>query len=199
MKVAIVSVQVPFITGGGEILADSLCRELRLRRYEADIVTIPFKWYPPERSLDCMAMARLMDITEVNGQRIDKVIALKFPAYFVEHSDKVCWLLHQHRQAYELNNTSYGDLHHDDIGKKVVEEIWQWDNLLLPKSRKLFAISKTVVDRLYSYNKIVAEPLYHPPKNFERYHCAEIGDYILYAGRFDTIKRQHWFTQWAIW
>lgn len=191
MKIAIVTVQVPFITGGAEIHAESLRRELRTRGHEAEIVTIPFKWYPPERILDCMAMARLMDLTEVNGQRIDKVIALKFPAYYVEHPDKVCWILHQHRQAYELFGTPYGDLHHDEQGRRVAAEIKRWDAAFLPKSRKLFANSKTVSERLRTYNQIAAEPLYHPPTNYQRYRCAKSSDYILYAGRFDTIKRQH--------
>ena len=127
MKIAIATVQVPFIRGGAEILADSLQRELRARGFEADIVTIPFKWYPPERLLDCMMMARLTDLTEVNGQRIDRVIALKFPAYYVEHPDKVCWLLHQHRQAYDLFGTEYGDLHHTEAGRNVTTEIRRWD------------------------------------------------------------------------
>ena len=191
MKVAIVSVQVPFMTGGAEILAASLQRELRVRGHEADIVTIPFKWYPPERIIDCMAMARLMDVTEVNGQRIDKVVALKFPAYYVDHPDKVCWLLHQHRQAYELYNTPYGDLHHNDEGVRVATEIRHWDRALLPLSRKLFTISNTVSERLRIYTQLDSEPLYHPPVNYEHYRCSESGDYILYAGRFDTIKRQH--------
>ena len=191
MKIAIVTVQVPFITGGGEILAESLLEELRARGHEALIVTIPFKWYPPERLLDCMAMARLIDLTEVNGQQIDKVIALKFPAYYVEHPDKVCWILHQHRQAYELFGTPFGDLHHDERGRCVTNEIRHWDNTFLPQSRKLFTIAETVTDRLQTYNGIIAETLYHPPKNFQHYHCADSQDYILYAGRFETIKRQH--------
>jgi len=191
VKIAVVTVQVPFITGGAEILAESLQRELRARGHEAEIVTIPFKWYPPERILDCMAMARLMDLTEVNGQRIDKVIALKFPAYYVEHPDKVCWILHQHRQAYELFGTPYGDLHHDEQGRRTAAEIKRWDEAFLPQSRKLFTIAKTVTERLRIYNQITAETLYHPPTNYQHYHCAESSDYILYAGRFDTIKRQH--------
>ena len=32
----------------------------------------------------------------------DRVIALKFPAYLVPHRQKVLWILHQYRQAYDL-------------------------------------------------------------------------------------------------
>jgi glycosyltransferase involved in cell wall biosynthesis len=191
MRIAIATVQVPFITGGAEILATSLQRELRARGHEAEIVTTPFKWYPPERILDCMLMGRLVDVTEVNGQRIDRVIALKFPVYYLDHPDKVCWILHQHRQAYDLFETEYGDLHQSERGRKVADEIRRWDNVLLPKSRGIFAISRTVTDRLRRYNGITGTPLYHPPVNFERYHCAASQGYVLYPGRFDAIKRQH--------
>jgi glycosyltransferase involved in cell wall biosynthesis len=191
MKIALATVKVPFITGGAEILSSSLQRELRARGHEAEIVTIPFKWYPPKRILDCMLMGRLVDMTEVNGQQIDRVIALKFPAYYLDHPNKVCWLMHQHRQAYDLFETVYGDLHQTEEGRKVAAEIRRWDNVLLPKSRGIYAISRTVTDRLQRYNGIVGMPLYHPPVNYERYRCSASKGYVLYPGRFDPIKRQH--------
>ena len=191
MKIALATVQVPFIAGGAEIHASSLQRELRARGHEVDIVAIPFKWYPPERILDCMLMARLVDLTEVNGQRIDRVIALKFPAYYLEHPNKVCWLLHQHRQAYDLFDTAYGDLHQSQQGRDVAAEIQRWDNELLPQSRGIYSNSRTVADRLLRYNGIDSKPLYHPPVNYERYRCGASKGYVLYPGRFDPIKRQH--------
>ena len=105
MKIAIATVQVPFITGGAEIHARLLHSELVKRGHECDIVTIPFKWYPSETLLNCMLMGRMMDLTEVNGEKMDLVIAMKFPAYYVKHPNKVLWLLHQHRQAYDLWGT----------------------------------------------------------------------------------------------
>jgi len=122
MKVAIATVQVPFLSGGAELHAASLRRELTLRGIEADIVPIPFKWYPPSRLLDMMLMARLVDLSEVNGRKIDRVITLKFPAYYLEHECKIGWILHQHRQAYDLFETQFGDLHHDAEGRAVAAE-----------------------------------------------------------------------------
>ena len=81
MKVAIATVQVPFISGGAEIHAAMLKEELIKRGHSADIVTIPFKWYPVRQIVNCMMMGRLMDLTEVNGERIDQIVAMKFPAY----------------------------------------------------------------------------------------------------------------------
>jgi glycosyltransferase involved in cell wall biosynthesis len=191
MKVAIATVQVPFITGGAELHAHSLKSALLARGIEADIVSIPFKWYPPATILDAMLMARLTDLSEVNGAKIDRVITLKFPAYFIEHRCKVAWLLHQHRQAYDLFETPFGDLHHDTAGRAVAAEIRRWDTKLLPGHRRLFANSRNVRDRLLRYNGLESEPLYHPPANAERYRSAEAEMFILAPGRLDSMKRQH--------
>jgi glycosyltransferase involved in cell wall biosynthesis len=191
VKICILSVQVPFITGGAELHAQALKNELIARGCEAEIVLIPFKWYPPERLLQSMLMARLMDVEEVNGMKIDRVIALKFPAYFAPHSNKVCWILHQHRQAYDLYGTPLSDLGQSPTGRAVAAEIRRWDDFFLPQSRALYANSKTVAERLRRFNNIAAKPLYHPPYRAETFTTAGWDDYILYPGRFDFTKRQH--------
>jgi len=190
MKVAIATVQVPFLSGGAELHAASLRRELTLRGIEADIVPIPFKWYPPSRLLDMMLMARLVDLSEVNGRKIDRVITLKFPAYYLEHECKIGWILHQHRQAYDLFETQFGDLHHDAEGRAVAAEIRKWDERFLPEHQALFANSKTVRDRLQRFNRISSEVLYHPPSGAEQYRCADFESFILAPGRLDAMKRQ---------
>ncbi|MEY2413840.1 MAG: hypothetical protein QOD84_2446 [Acidobacteriaceae bacterium] len=191
MKVCILSVQVPFTKGGAELHASSLQKQLEKRGCEAEIVLIPFKWYPPERLLDCMLMARLIDVEETNGAKIDRVIALKFPAYFAPHSHKVCWILHQHRQAYDLYGTELSDLWQTEQGRGVAAEIKRWDDYFLPQSAAVFANSKTVANRLLRFNGIDAAPLYHPPFNHELFREGRFDNYIFYPGRFDQIKRQH--------
>ncbi len=164
--------------------------ELNKRGFETDIVTIPFKWYPPKQILDCMKIARLVDIAEVNGQKIDRVIAMKFPAYYIKHKNKVLWLLHQHRQAYELWGTPYGDLHTMKFGQEVRDFIIRCDNTLIPQARKIFTNSATTAKRLSMYNSITATPLYHPPRNSEKFHCSCFDDYIFYPSRISPMKRQ---------
>ena len=171
--------------------ARALKEELTSRGHQAEIVLIPFKWYPPEKLLDSMLMARLIDVEEVNGAKVDRVIALKFPAYFAPHSNKVCWILHQHRQAYDLFGTSLSDLWQSDRGRSVAAEIKRWDDFFLPKSRAIYANSRTVAERLRRFNGILAEPLYHPPYRADKFAASGWDDYILYPGRFDSIKRQH--------
>ncbi len=191
MKVCILSVQVPFITGGAELYAESLRRELQKRGCEAEIVLIPFKWYPPSQLLHCMLMGRLIDVEEVNGTKIDRIIALKFPAYFAPHPQKVCWIMHQHRQAYDLYGTPMSDLWESETGRAVAAEIKRWDDEFLPQSSVIFAISQTVADRLLRFNNIPSTPLYHPPFDHEKFRSGRFDNYIFYPGRFDQLKRQH--------
>jgi glycosyltransferase involved in cell wall biosynthesis len=138
-----------------------------------------------------MLMGRLLDIGEVNGSRVDRVIGLKFPAYYAAHPVKVCWILHQHRQAYDLYGTRFTDLWDTEEGRAVAAEIKRWDDYFLPQSKALFANSKTVAARLLRFNNLTAVPLYHPPANAERFTTGPFDSYIFYPGRFDAIKRQH--------
>ena len=190
MKIGIVSVQVPFIRGGAEVLAESLRDELKQRGHDVDIITIPFKWYPPETIIDSIMMARMVDVREVNGEKIDRIIALKFPAYYVEHDSKVLWICHQHRQAYELWDTEHGDLHAMKHGQETRRMIVECDNKFIPRAKNIFTISQTVTDRLMKYNNIQAQTLYPPPKNAEKFRQGPAEDYIFCPSRIDSIKRQ---------
>jgi glycosyltransferase involved in cell wall biosynthesis len=190
LKIVIATVQVPFISGGAEILVKTLRNELVKRNFEVDIVTIPFKWYPPQTIVDCMRMARMVDISEINGENIDLVIAMKFPAYYIKHKNKVIWLLHQHRQAYDLWGTPFGDLNTMKFGKEVRDLIFQCDNALIPKAKKIFTISDIVTKRLLKYNNINATTLYPPAELTEKFHCRSFENFIFCPGRIDAIKRQ---------
>ena len=52
MRIAVCRPQVPFVYGGAELVADQLVNELRLRGHEAELVVVPFTWYPGTRVLD---------------------------------------------------------------------------------------------------------------------------------------------------
>jgi len=190
MKIAIATVQVPFITGGAEILTSLLQQELVNRGHEAEIVSIPFKWYPSETLLNCMLMGRMMDLTEVNGEKIDLVIATKFPAYYVKHPNKVLWLMHQHRQAYDLWGTKYGDIHNWRDGAFIKKTILTNDNAFIKEAKKVFTIADNSTRRLKKYNDIPAMTLYHPPINYEKLCCKDFENYVFYPSRIDEMKRQ---------
>lgn len=190
MKIAIALVQVPFIKGGAEICADMLKAELIRRGHEADIINIPFKWYPSKAIINSMLMGRMMDLTEVNGERVDLVIAMKFPAYYVKHDNKVLWLMHQHRQAYDLWGTEYGDMHNWDDGESIRAFIERCDNKYIAEARRVYTIAQNTSNRLEKYNGIKSQAIYQPPQNHEKLYCGECGDYIFYPSRIDEMKRQ---------
>src|ERR1700730_9971332 len=123
MRILIATTQVPFIRGGAEAHAEGLRDAFLAEGHDAEIVAIPFKWYPPELILDHMLACRLLDLTEVAGTPVDVLVGLKFPAYLVHHPNKILWILHQHRTAYELWEHPLGDLIYSPNGVQVRDAI----------------------------------------------------------------------------
>ncbi len=189
-NILICTTQVPFTTGGAESHVEGLRRALIEAGYNAEVVALPFKWYPPNEIMRSALAWRMLDLSEANGKPVDLVIGMKFPAYLVAHERKVLWIIHQHRSAYNLWNTPFDDLSSYPDGPHVREWIRQADNRLIPEARKVFANSKTVADRLRRYNKIESQPLYHPPPRAESLHAGEQGDYVFYPSRLEPQKRQ---------
>ena len=109
MNVVICHSQVPFVRGGAEEHVEGLCDALRQAGHRADIVALPFKWYPKPEILKAALAWRLLDLTEANGLPIDRVICTKFPTWAVRHPRKVAWVIHQHRQAYDWYGTTLSD------------------------------------------------------------------------------------------
>jgi len=191
MRVLIATVKVPFVQGGAEVLADGLLHALRAHGHAADIVAIPYKHYPPDRILDHMLLCRLLDLTEAFGNPIDRLIALKFPAYLIPHPKKVLWILHQHRTAYDLwAHPEVGDLCHAPNGHVIRDAIQQADRNLIPEARSVFALSANVSRRLKDYCGIDSSPLYSPPPSASFLYREEPQDYFFCPSRINPIKRQ---------
>lgn len=191
MRIAVANVQVPFVHGGAEVHADNLVRQLRARGFETELITIPFKWYPPERLIESIAIARMMDLSEANGVRIDRLIGLKFPIYLAPHPDKVLWILHQYRSAYDLwDHPDHGDLINLPTGQAVRAAVHYADRRFIPEASAVYANSRNVAQRLGHYNGIAAKPLYHPPAEAEHFHCVDAEDYLFFPSRITPLKRQ---------
>jgi glycosyltransferase involved in cell wall biosynthesis len=188
MRVAVAAPQVPFVRGGAELMAEDLVAALRARGHDADLVTIPFKWYPGTRVLDQAFLWRLVDLTESDGRRIDRVIATKFPAYCVRHPNKVAWVLHQFRQAYDYDRTDLGQFSESAEDRATRRAIERLDAVALGEARRVFATSRNVADRLKRFNDVDAEVLPHPPQALP-YRSGESEGYVLSVGRLDRAKR----------
>ena len=187
--IVVCEAQVPFVHGGAEIHVRELVRELRQRGYLAELVSVPFKWYPKEEILPHAAAWRLLDLSESNGRPIDRVIASKFPTYFVRHPHKVAWLIHQYRAAYELCGTVYSDFSHTDLDVGLRDSIIRLDTQMLGECRSIFANARNTASRLQKFNGLHAEPLYHPPRLAPRLRAGQYSNYVLSVGRIESVKR----------
>src|SRR5579864_3199415 len=137
MRIAVCRPQVPFERGGAEIFTDELVAQLRARGHEAEIVSVPFEWYPSRRVLKQAFLSPLLDLTEADGAPIDLVVATKFPSYCVRHLNKVVWLLHQFRQAYELDRTALGQFSESADDRATRRRVQELDRTALGEARRL--------------------------------------------------------------
>jgi glycosyltransferase involved in cell wall biosynthesis len=188
MRIAVCSPQVPFARGGAEILAETLVAELRARGHTADLITIPFKWYPGARVLTQALLWRLVDLEEVEGAPVDLVVATKFPSYVVRHPRKVVWLVHQFRQAYDLDRTELGQFGEDPFDRATRRAVHRLDRMALGEARRVFAISQNVAKRLRDSTEITSEVLVPPPQTLD-YRCDGYNGFVLSVGRLDLSKR----------
>lgn len=194
MRILIVTTSYPYVSGGAEIHAQRLNFALKQAGHQVELFSLPFKDYPPQNILNTMLISRLLDVTEFASKRTDLVIGLKFPAYLIQHPNKILWVLHQYREAYELwGNDQFTTLHHKPQGHAVKNAIVNADNRAFAEAKKLFANSGNVAKRMKIYNQVSATALYHPPQHTELFYCEKsqtTPPFFLFPSRITPIKRQ---------
>ena len=188
-NVLVCTAQVPFASGGAERHAAGLVREPKARGHRVDLVQLPFKWYPREEILLSAAAWRMVDVTEADGMKVDLVVPMKFPSYMVRHPNKVVWLIHQFRQAYDRFGTEQSDFDAGPEDTRWRELIAEADATGLGEARKVYTNARNTADRLMRFNGIAAEELYHPPPLAGRYRDEGLGRFALVVGRLDPWKR----------
>ncbi len=188
MRIAVCLPQVPFIHGGAEVLAEELAEELRKRDHDVALVSVPFKWYPDASVVTHALLWRLLELDEADGRPIDLVVATKFPSYLVRHPRKVVWLVHQFRQAYELDRTELGQFGESAVDRATRRAVQRIDQLTLEEAKGLFAISENVAERARRSTGLSVEVLHPPPQKLD-YRCEAYGDFVLSVGRLDGAKR----------
>lgn len=190
MRSAVVcAVQAPFVQGGAERLVRALAAELRRRGFRVDVVSVPFHAHPASEVVRQALAWRLLELRETDGRGVDLVITTKFPSYLVRHPRKVAWLVHQHREAYDLAGSAHGLSDADEDERRVGEAIRTMDGTALGECRSIFTISRNVARRLARWNGLAGEPLHPPPLHVGRYRTDGYGDFLLYAGRLEPLKR----------
>jgi glycosyltransferase involved in cell wall biosynthesis len=186
MKIAVVNNGVPFLYGGAEFLADSLRDKFIEHGHQATVIRVPFKWAPPGSILEHMLACRLLRL-----ENVDRVVALKFPAYYIPHPNKVLWLLHQFRQAYDLWETPYNCIPKTSEGLRIREAITQADKQYLPEAKAIYTNNQVVSDRLKKYTGLESSVLFPPLMDAQLFFCRDYQDYIFYPSRINRSKRQH--------
>lgn len=189
MRVGVVTTQAPFIIGGAERHSANLVAALKARGHEATEISIPYKWYPGSALVDHVLAAKLIDLADL-GYPVDLMVGLKFPAYLANHPRKVMWILHQHRQAYDIWEAGTSELQRDPDGAAVRELIRAEDRAAIGAAERVFANSRNVSDRLQRYLGLGSTPLYHPPPNAGRLRQGGFGDYLYAPSRLGPNKRQ---------
>lgn len=190
MRVGVLRTQVPFVSGGAERHSMGLVNALEARGYEATEITLPFKWYPGNVLADHIAAAKFLDISEVEGVKIDLAVGLKFPAWLAQHPNMVLWVIHQHRQAYDMWEAGTSDLLDDPQGEALRALIHEEDRAaFLASPHPIYANSCNVADRLKRHLGTAATTLYHPPPNAELLRQGDYGDYLFVPGRINASKR----------
>jgi len=186
VKILVANNCVPFVHGGAEHLADALTEKLNEFGHEAMLFRIPFRWEPPEKVLESILASRLLRLPNV-----DRVIAFKFPAYYLPHDNKVLWMVHQFRQVYDLWGTPYQGMAETPENLAIRQSIIAADNAYLPEARKIYTNSAVTSGRLKKFNNIDSEVLYPPLLDTSHFRPGPFGDAIFCAGRVTASKRQH--------
>jgi glycosyltransferase involved in cell wall biosynthesis len=185
MRIAVVNNCVPFVTGGAEHLAQALTTKLIECGHQAILFRFPFRWEPADKIVESMFASRLFCLPNV-----DRVIALKFPAYYIPHDNKVLWLLHQFRQAYDLWGTDLQALPSSAEGQGIRDAIRQADTRFLGEACKIYTNSRVTSDRLKKFNGLESEVLWPPLLESRHFCCRDYEDFVFYPSRVNGAKRQ---------
>ena len=187
MRIAIVNNQAPFVRGGAELLAEWLHDKLEEYGHEARDRAHPVPVEPPGANHRSHARGALVRLANV-----DRVVAFKFPAYYVPHENKVLWLLHQFRQAYDLWGTPLpGHSQHPHRSPHSRRDRRRRSSLPRERPKHIYTNSKIVGRRLRSLQRDGVRRAVPPLFDATPYRCEEYGDYFFFPSRITAGKRQH--------
>jgi glycosyltransferase involved in cell wall biosynthesis len=176
----------PFLAGGADQHIEGLEGSLRRHGHEVVSLRFPFTFSPPTAIAALMDFCDGLDVNAPNGQRVDRLISLQFPAYGLLHDDHRVWIMHQHRAVYEL----YDDAAAGEEERRLRRRIHEFDTRVLGRVRHRFANSRRVAERLKCFNGLDSDPLYHPPADAGRFACEPPQPFVFYPSRLESLKRQ---------
>jgi glycosyltransferase involved in cell wall biosynthesis len=188
VDICVCGTQVPFTSGGAELLVANLVEALREADHRVETVLLPTAW-DRDRILDAATAWRMVPLD------FELAITLNFPSYFARHPRKVAWLLHQHRAAYDALGQPWSDFGLDDVSLEMHRALVEWDTAALAEAERRYAFSGVVGDRLARFNGLEAASLLHPPPLADRLHEGPFGDEVVCVTRLEANKRPDLFVE----
>jgi len=190
MDVLVCATQVPFMSGGLELMVDNLVDALHGAGHRAEVVALPTAW-DRDRLFDAAMAWRMIPLDA------ELVIPVNFPAYFARHPNKVPWLAHQHRAAYDALGQPWSDFRLDQASIDDHRQLLDWDIRALGEAQRRYTISEVVASRLRRWGGLEATALYQPPPLAERLRPRRggSGDHILCPTRLEGNKRPGLFLE----
>lgn len=186
MRIALCSSFVPFVLGGARNIVEWLEINLQNLGHEVERIYLP-SVEAPSVVLRQMAAYRWVDLASA----ADCVICFRPPAHLIPHPRKIVWFIHHFRLYYDLWTSPYRHFPDDEQHRGLKRTIHAVDTAALLESRRVFANSRVVADRLRRFNGVSSEVLYPPVLNPERFTCSAFNDEIVYVSRLEQHKRQH--------
>lgn len=176
--------------GGHRVIAQALKLALCQAGHDAEVFTTPQNRFG--RQFAAYVATRFTDVGRSGtGEKIDRLISIRFPAYALKHPNHVSWLNHRMREYYDLWSEWTSKLSWKGKVKESIRRslIHQADNYFLKRNvRKVFAQSRNIQQGLLKWGNIPSEVLYPPPP-LRKYRTDSYGDFILSPSRLTPLKR----------
>lgn len=189
-RIAVITSDVLFVKGGHLTIAHSTLQALKKYGYDADLILTPQNRFG--RQFRAYLATRFIDVEEDGlGRRIHQVISFRFPSFAVKHPFHVCWLNHRMREYYDLWEILTSQLGlkgkiKETLRRKLIHVL---DTYLLKHNvTRLFALSRTIQERLKKWGNIKSEVLYPPPPQ-RNYQTDSYQNFIFSISRLQKLKR----------
>jgi len=185
VNVLVLTDRVPFVYGAAEELCEHLVRNLRVYGAQAEAVWLPFSSTSAERLIEDMLISRSLQLLNV-----DRVIALRFPAYLVPHPNKVFWLFDHHRHAFEGWDALQGDRPDDARGEQIQSFVGRADHLAFAEAQHVYSADAATAHVLRRYDGVSSTVLTPPLNDPELFGGADPEGYVFIGGRVSAGARQ---------
>ncbi|MBI3932614.1 MAG: glycosyltransferase family 4 protein [Acidobacteria bacterium] len=187
--IVVAATQVPFQRGGAEWHAAALVGELEARGFRSEVVRLPFRWDPREEVVRSALAWRMLDLSRAGDADVDLLVGTRFPSYVVRHPNKVVWLFHQFRQAYDLHDAGIDGFPTTPEGRALHQHVVELDTRALRECRRIFTTSQNNAARLQKYNGLRAEVLRLPLLHAGSWRTEAFDPFVLSVGRLEALKR----------